>query len=68
MSTYIVLASFTDQGIRSIKETTKRADAVKELTKTLELKLPSYIHQAVPLVSSHFAMHARLGFFTLRCG
>ena len=33
MSTYIVLASFTDQGIRSIKETTKRADAVKELAK-----------------------------------
>jgi uncharacterized protein with GYD domain len=33
MSTYIVLASFTDQGIRNIKETTKRAEAVKELAK-----------------------------------
>ena len=31
MPTYIVLTNFTDQGIRSIKETTKRADAVKEL-------------------------------------
>lgn len=33
MSTYIVLASFTDQGIRNVNETTKRADAVKELAK-----------------------------------
>lgn len=33
MATYIVLTSFTDQGIRSGKDTTKRADAVKELAK-----------------------------------
>jgi hypothetical protein len=26
MTTYIVLANFTDQGIRNIKDTTKRAD------------------------------------------
>ena len=31
MVTYIALASFTDQGIKNIKETTKRADAVKEM-------------------------------------
>jgi uncharacterized protein with GYD domain len=31
MATYIVLASFTDQGIRNVKDTTKRADAVREL-------------------------------------
>ena len=31
MATYIVLTNFTDQGIRSVKDTTKRADAVKEL-------------------------------------
>jgi uncharacterized protein with GYD domain len=30
MLTYIVLASFTDQGIRTIKDSTKRADAAKE--------------------------------------
>lgn len=30
MATYIALSSFTDQGIRNVKETTKRADAVKE--------------------------------------
>jgi uncharacterized protein with GYD domain len=30
MVTYISLCTFTDQGMRSIKETTKRADMVKE--------------------------------------
>ena len=35
MATYIVLASFTDQGIRHIKDTTKRVDASKELAKSL---------------------------------
>jgi uncharacterized protein with GYD domain len=30
MATYIVLGSFTDQGIRNVKDTTKRATAVKE--------------------------------------
>ena len=33
MATYIVLTSFTDQGVRSAKETTKRADAVREQAK-----------------------------------
>lgn len=31
MVTYIALASFTDQGMKSVKETTRRADAVKEM-------------------------------------
>ena len=30
MATYIALARFTDQGIRSVKDTTKRAAAVQE--------------------------------------
>lgn len=30
MATYIALSNFTDQGIRSVKDTTQRADAVKE--------------------------------------
>lgn len=30
MASYIALSKFTDQGIRSVKDTTKRADAVKE--------------------------------------
>ena len=33
MATYIVLNSFTDQGIRSVKDSTKRADAVRDLAK-----------------------------------
>lgn len=33
MATYIVLSNFTDQGIRSIRETTNRADAVREMAK-----------------------------------
>ena len=34
MVTYIVLAKFTDQGIRNAKESPKRADAFKQLAKT----------------------------------
>ncbi len=30
MATYIVLANFTDQGIRNVKDTLKRAEAFKE--------------------------------------
>ena len=35
MATYIVLGSFTDQGIRNVKDTTKRADAFKKLAKSM---------------------------------
>ena len=34
MATYVVLAKFTDQGIRNAKESPKRADAFKEMAKT----------------------------------
>jgi uncharacterized protein with GYD domain len=33
MATYIVLSTFTDQGIRTAKDTTKRADAAREMAK-----------------------------------
>ena len=33
MKTYIALCRFTDQGIRSVKDTTTRADAVREMAK-----------------------------------
>ena len=33
MATYVVLTNFTDQGIRDVRDTTKRADAVKEMAK-----------------------------------
>ncbi len=35
MVTYIVLAKFTDQGIRSAKDSPKRADAFRQLAKTV---------------------------------
>ena len=33
MPTYIALCNFTEQGIRTVKDTTKRAEAVKEAAK-----------------------------------
>jgi uncharacterized protein with GYD domain len=33
MATYILLGTFTDQGIRNVKDTTKRAKAVREMAK-----------------------------------
>jgi uncharacterized protein with GYD domain len=34
MVTYVVLAKFTDQGIRNAKQSPKRADAFKKMAKT----------------------------------
>ncbi len=31
MANYIILGSFTDQGMRNVKETTKRADALRSM-------------------------------------
>jgi uncharacterized protein with GYD domain len=39
MATYIVLSTFTDQGIKSIKDTTKRADAVRDSAKKFGVKV-----------------------------
>jgi uncharacterized protein with GYD domain len=33
MATYIVLGQFTEQGIRNVKETVKRSEALKEMAK-----------------------------------
>ena len=41
MATYIVLTSFTDQGLRTIKDTTKRADAVKETARKMGIETQS---------------------------
>jgi uncharacterized protein with GYD domain len=35
MATYIMLGSFTDQGIRNVKDTTKRAENIKAAAKKL---------------------------------
>ena len=36
MATYIMLASFTDQGIRKVKDSPKRASAFKDMAKSAE--------------------------------
>jgi len=33
MATYVVLVNFTDQGIRNVKDTKKRAEAFREMAK-----------------------------------
>jgi uncharacterized protein with GYD domain len=35
MATYMVLCQFTEEGIRKVRDTSKRADAAKELAKKL---------------------------------
>lgn len=35
MAMYVVLGRFSDQGIRAVKDTTKRADAAKEAAKSM---------------------------------
>ena len=42
MATYIVLTNFTDQGVRNAKETTKRADGVKELAKKFGITVKEF--------------------------
>ena len=39
MATYIVLSSFTDQGIRNIKDTVKRGDAAMAEAQKLGMKI-----------------------------
>jgi uncharacterized protein with GYD domain len=41
MATYIVLSKFTDQGIRTIRDTTKRSDAVKEQARKMGIETKS---------------------------
>ena len=41
MATYIVLSSYTDQGIRTVKDTTKRADAVRETARKMGIDTKS---------------------------
>jgi uncharacterized protein with GYD domain len=41
MATYIALAKFTDQGIRSIKETVSRSDAAREIASRFGVRMES---------------------------
>ncbi|HQQ69808.1 MAG TPA: GYD domain-containing protein [Alicycliphilus sp.] len=40
MATYIALCNFTDQGVRTVKDTVKRADAVKEAAAKFGAAMP----------------------------
>ena len=39
MATYLVLANFTEQGIRNVKETTNRAEYVRRLAKVFNVNV-----------------------------
>lgn len=39
MATYIVLCNFTEQGIRNVKETTNRAEAVRRLAREFNVNV-----------------------------
>lgn len=39
MATYIILSTFTEQGIKSVKDTTKRADAVRDTAKKFGVRV-----------------------------
>jgi uncharacterized protein with GYD domain len=43
MATYVVLAKFTDQGIRNAKDSPKRADAFKETAKTFGVTIKELV-------------------------
>lgn len=42
MATYLVLVNFTDQGIRNVKDTTKRAEAVREMASTFGVEAKEF--------------------------
>ena len=42
MPKYIILGNWTDQGVKTVKETTKRADQVKALAAKMGAKLDVY--------------------------
>jgi uncharacterized protein with GYD domain len=39
MATYVVLANFTEQGIKTVADSMKRADAVKEMARKLGITM-----------------------------
>jgi uncharacterized protein with GYD domain len=43
MVTYVVLAKFTEQGVRNAKESPKRADAFKEMAKTFGVSVKELV-------------------------
>lgn len=43
MASYVVLVNFTDQGIRTVKDTVKRADTVSELAGKFGVKAKEFL-------------------------
>ena len=41
MATYVVLSTFTEQGIRTVRDTTSRADGVRELARKMGIDTKS---------------------------
>jgi uncharacterized protein with GYD domain len=41
MATYIVLSTFTEQGIRAVKDTTRRAEAMRDLARKMGIETKS---------------------------
>ena len=53
MPAYIVLGNFTDQGVRAVKDTVKRADAVRDAAGRFGVKMNSiyWTHGAYDIVA-----------------
>ncbi len=71
MATYIMLLSFTDQGIRSVKDTTKRADAAREAGKKFGVNMKEVywtMGQYDMVVVAEAPDDATLSAFTLAVG
>ena len=66
MATFVVLAGFTEQGIRNVKETVSRAEAFKEMAKKSMLLSRTCIGRLADMTSLRFArrrmMRPRLRF------
>ena len=42
MSTYFILANYTEQGIKAVKESPKRLDAARELARNYDIELGDF--------------------------
>jgi uncharacterized protein with GYD domain len=57
MATYILLASFTDQGIRKVKDSPKRAEAFKGMAKKCGANVKEYSGHWEVTTSSQSSRH-----------
>ena len=51
MAAYVILANFTDQGIRNVKDTVKRSETFKELAKKKDATVRDIFWTLVPTTS-----------------